>query len=894
MESLQELKSRGIKGRILTTTYNKLNNPEVLRKQLEIPNNEARVFQGGFHAKGYLFNKEGVSTVIVGSSNLTQKALLVNKEWNILFHSYADGRMLKETRDEFERLWNAPESAVLSEEWISQYEEYLREKGPASKPVKPAFVQGKPSETSGTRSGEIVPNLMQEGALAELARIHEAKEPRALLISATGTGKTYLAALDVRQAKPARVLFIAHRERILEASLESFKTVLGDRYTYEIYGAGSTKPQASCVFAMVRTLQLHLNEFDPAEFDYVIVDEAHHVGAGGYRAILDYFKPAFCMGMTATPNRTDGYDVFALFNHCIAYRITLQDALDSDLLVPFHYFGIADLEIDDEVVDSKLFAKLTSSERVRHVTQKIEEYSIDKEHRCGLIFCSRNEEAAQLSRAFNELGYKTIALSGDNTDAERNRAVACLEAGELQYIFTVDIFNEGIDIPSLNQIIMLRRTESAIVFVQQLGRGLRKHDSKEYTLVLDFIGNYQKNFLVPIALSGDRTFNKDNLRRFVKEGSVVIPGCSTISFDRISEKRVMRAIDGGRFSDAVLLKAEYNNLKQELGRIPGLLDFDANGALDPLLFIAKYGSYYAFIQKYDKDYAHELGQTQVSILKMVSQKLANGKRMEDLLLLKQLVETGYVEAATLKSAASRISGRSVSTKTIDSAYRMLSGYFSAAEDLSLISRVDNAYMASDLLATALKDDEFKRLLLETIEFGLARQKANYSRCYRDTNLVLYAKYTYEEVCKLLNWEKNVNGQNIGGYKYDSFTNTYPVFINYEKDPDISDSIKYEDRFLSERELIAISKQPRTMESPEIRRLQAWPENGMKTYLFVRKNKNDADGGKEFYFLGEMHPIQKYRPFVMPGADKAAVEIWYELDDPVRADIYDYLISPLED
>lgn len=169
----------------------------------------------------------------------------------------------------------------------------------------------------------------------------------------------------------------------------------------------------------------------------------------------------------------------------------------------------------------------------------------------------------------------------------RNAAIARLESGELEYIFSVDIMNEGVDIPSLNQVIMLRRTDSAIIFIQQLGRGLRKCENKEYTLVLDFIGNYQSNFLVPVALSGDKTFNKDRLRRLVQEGDSAIPGCSTVSFDRIAEARIYRAIDGGDFTSAKFLKAEYLDLRQKLGRIPTLLEFDKNGSIDPLLIFCE-------------------------------------------------------------------------------------------------------------------------------------------------------------------------------------------------------------------------------------------------------------------------------------------------------------------
>lgn len=898
LSTLQELRDRNIPGRILTTTYNNFNEPDALRKLLEFPNVELRVFQGDFHTKGYLFHHKDYSTIIIGSSNLTQKALQVNKEWNVLFHSLPGGEMLQNTCAEFEALWNNQLTVPITEEWIREYEAYRFIPDKPKVQVKPAFVaKGLIIDDAGDEKPKavVVPNAMQEGALKSLEQIHANGETRALLVSATGTGKTYLAAFEVQQVRPKRVLFAAHRERILKASLKSFKRVLGNSYTYEIYGAGSCVPTATCVFAMVTTLRRHLHEFSPDAFDYIIVDEAHHTGAAGYQAIMDYFTPDFYLGMTATPNRTDGYDVFAQFNHTIAYRISLQDAMENDMLAPFHYFGIADLAIDDEIVDDPaMFAKLTSEERVRHVTQKIEEYTIDKRNRKGLIFCSRNEEAAKLSEMFNKRGYCTVALSGADTDDERKDAIKKLEDGELEYIFTVDIFNEGIDIPAINQIIMLRRTESAIVFVQQLGRGLRKTDDKEFTLVLDFIGNYQKNFLVPIALSGDHTYNKDGLRRFVKEGYATIPGCSTISFDRISEARVLRAIDGGKFSEARLIRDEYLNLKRELGRIPDLLDFDANQAIDPLLIITKYGSYHAFLSKYEPDYAVEFTETQCAILKFVSLKLGNGKRLEDLLLLKQLMESGQTQQEKFARYVANGWGRRPSQEVVQSVFDVLSGAFAGSEDLKLVTRMGNGFALSPMLETALENAEFARQFGEVLDFGISRYKAFFANRYKDTNLVLNAKYTYEDACKLLNWSKNINGQNIGGYKYDGPTNTFPVFINYEKAPDISDTIRYEDRFVSERHLIAISKQPRHLGSPEILRLKAWPANGMHTYLFVRKNKNDGDGGKEFYFLGEMYPTQQYREFTLPNTDKAAVEIGYELDVPVRPDLYDYITGSLDE
>lgn len=741
---------------------------------------------------------------------------------------------------------------------------------------------------------EIKPNKMQQRALEALGAIHRKGATRALLVSATGTGKTFLSAFDVLATKPQRVLFLAHRRRIIDASRASYERLLGNMHSFDTYQTGKSISNATCVFAMCSSVAKHLSDFRPDEFDYIVIDEAHRTGSQGYQSIMSHFTPRFYLGMTATPNRTDGYDVFALFNHVIAFQITLQDALAEEMLAPFHYFGIHDLEIDDETVeDTALFGRLTSDERVRHITEKIEEYSVAKSNRRGLIFCNRNAEAEELSRKFNALGYRTTAISGQDSDEVRDVAISRLEAGELEYIFSVDIMNEGVDIPSLNQIIMLRRTDSAIIFIQQLGRGLRLDSGKEYALVLDFIGNYQSNFLVPIALSGDKTYNKDRLRRLVQEGDSVIPGCSTVSFDRISEARIYKAIDGGNFTSARFLKNEYLDLRQKLGKIPSLLEFDRNGSIDPLLIFKSSKSYHDFLSKCEPDYTVQFSSDQIKILRFISQKLAAGKRFEDLYLLQTLVEAGHEDYRHMREAALRNYRAQLKDSAVRSAIAVLKGDFATPKDfVSLLIDDGCGPRLTEAFATALRNAEFKRQILEVLDFGIARNRLDYAETYENTNFVLNAKYTYEEVCRLMNWEKNINGQNLGGYFYDEKTNTFPVFINYDKAPDISESIQYEDRFVSPSKLVAISKNNRTLNSPEIQRLKTWPENGLKTYLFMRKNKDDK-GGKEFYFLGEMHPTGEFEAIKTKSGDNA-VEIEYELNAPVRQDIYEFMLSDLSE
>ena len=353
---------------------------------------------------------------------------------------------------------------------------------------------------------------------------------------------------------------------------------------------------------------------------------------------MRYFKPKFWLGMTASPD-TNQYDIYSIFDHHIAYEIRLQQALEEDLLCPFHYFGITDLEIDGKVFDDsagvKNFSNLISDARVDYVIDKANYYGFSGERVKGLIFCSRKDEAKELSRKFNERGLRTEVLTGEDDQTRRETVIARLTDDEdvdnqLDYIFTVDIFNEGVDIPEINQVIMLRPTQSPVVFIQQLGRGLRKFEGKEYVVILDFIGNYMNNFMIPIALSGDRSYNKDAMRRYIREGARVIPGSSTIHFDEISKRRIYASIDTARTNDMKLLKESYTTLKYKLGRIPTIRDFKEFGAIDVTKIFEKCGSYYGFLKKYETDYHVQLTKQEELIVEYFSKKLIAYKRIHEM------------------------------------------------------------------------------------------------------------------------------------------------------------------------------------------------------------------------------------------------------------------------
>ena len=278
---------------------------------------------------------------------------------------------------------------------------------------------------------------------------------------------------------------------------------------------------------------------------------------------MSYYKPRLWLGMTATPDRPDDENIYAMFNHQILLDLRLQQALEQNLLCPFHYFGITEF-VDDNLKPGDLadFSKLTSDARVRHILRQVKLFGYSGTRVKGLMFCSTNKEAQELSRKFNAAGLRTLALSGEDPQQTREEAISKLTADsgdELDYILTVDIFNEGVDIPEVNQVVLLRQTQSPIVFIQQLGRGLRKSPGKEYLVVIDFIGNYDNNYMIPVALSGDRSYQKDSMRKTLIANT--IPGNSTIHFDVIARERIFKAIDAARTNSMAELRNAYRLLK---------------------------------------------------------------------------------------------------------------------------------------------------------------------------------------------------------------------------------------------------------------------------------------------------------------------------------------------
>lgn len=838
LQTLKELEKRNIKGEILTTNYLNFSEPKALKKLNELSNitlkmYDVEVANEGFHTKGYIFRKEEIYHIIIGSSNITSAALTDNREWNTKLVSTVHGETAKEIVTELNELWNS-NYALTFDEFYENYNERC-------KIIKHQREVAKQEEITSIEKYKLQPNSMQIGFIINLKKILEAGEDRALLISATGTGKTYASAFAMRELGFKRVLFLVHRGQLARQTKKSYEKVFAESVSMGLVGAGYHEYDADYIFATVQTLNRdeHLLQYEKDAFDCIVLDEARHVPADTYQKVMNHFTPKLWLGMTATPDKRDdnmeGRNVYELFNYQIAYEIRLQQAMEEKLLCPFHYFGITDLAIIGDNGDtSRDFSMLTSEERVKHIINQADYYGYSGDKVKGLIFCSNIKETEELSAKFNEM-----------INPSTGKKFRTIENQPLDYIFSVEILNEGVDIVEVNQVIMLRPTQSPVVFIQQLGRGLRKANGKEYVVILDFIGNYNNNFMIPIALSGDRTYNKDNIRRYIMEGGRVIPGASTVHFDEISRKRIFASVDNANFSDIKLIKENYTNLKNKLGRIPRLRDFDDYGEMDVMRIFDNnsLGSYYKFLVKYEKEYKIRLSEDEEKVIEFVSKKFPAGASKKT-----------YLQCVFMEQEG-------------------------------------NDYKPTKLFMQMLANDEFYGVLQELVDFGISRYERDYKNTYDQTDLVLYQKYTYEDVCRLLNWEQNEVPLNIGGYKFDKKTKTFPVFINYDKAEDISDTTKYEDHFIPgfRDRLIAISKSGRNLQSEDVQNFLKAKERGIQVELFVRKNKDDKVS-KEFYYLGHMTASGNTKEFTMTNTEKIAVEIEWILDVPVREDIYEYIVN----
>ena len=914
LQTLKELEKRQIPGQILTTNYLNFSEPRALKKLQELSNVTLKMYDvdradQGFHTKGYIFKKEEIYRIIIGSSNITSAALTKNKEWNTKIVSTEQGEIAMEIVKEFHQLWDS-KYALFYDDF---YENYTQK----YEIIKKQREIAKRDEISSTEKYKLEPNSMQVGFITNLRKIVDAGENRALLISATGTGKTYASAFAMRELGFKRVLFLVHRSTPAKQALTSFRKVFEDKKPMGIVGAGYSDYDADYIFAMVETLHKedNLRKFAPEEFDCIVLDEAHHSPANTYQKVMEYFKPKLFLGMTATPDKRDdgeaSKNVYELFHYQIAYEIRLQQAMEEDLLCPFHYFGISDISmITDEQakarnISEENFGKLTSDERVRHVIEQAKYYGYSGDRVKGLVFCSRNRECEELSAKFNALGYRTIALSGDNKDKEREKAFERLAMNEedatdemqpLDYIFSVDILNEGVDIVEVNQVIMLRPTQSPIVFIQQLGRGLRKAENKEYVVILDFIGNYNNNFMIPVALSGDRTYNADTIRKYVISGNNTIPGASTVHFDEIAKEKIFNSIDKIKGMRSII-KESYISLKNRIGRTPLLFDFYEQGEIDPLVIIREYKTYWQFLEAVEKGkYFSKLTDHKKLILDYLSKTILSGVRPSELFLLQKLLTKKTFSVNEVQKELKRLLDYNITDLEMRESVKILQGCFTSKDEeyqkYKTIEIMDydekQGVRCFASYANCLLDNEFNTQVKDIINVGLARYRDKYAHGkVEQTPFVLYEKYSRRDVSLLMNCGKDMSSTMYGMSRIgdDVF-----IFITYHKEeaeegknyadgkPDYADA--FEDNLIFKWD----SQIGKDNSSPYMQKVLTAP----RKHLLVKK----SDAESSFYYMGQFDIIESVdsQKEDNSGKMKPIAKVTMKMHHPVREDLLRYLQS----
>ncbi|WP_372869440.1 DEAD/DEAH box helicase family protein, partial [Planomicrobium okeanokoites] len=616
---LQEAAERKVPIKLLVGDYLFVTQPGALEILLEqLPEAEVRLWKSGgvsFHPKSYLFRGTENSHLIVGSSNLSASALTRGVEWNLIAPTSVDNEVFEEAVKQFHTYFYGEQTIPLNRETLAEYTE-LHKNANIKRPISPVWSeaeevemtvgQAQPQEISeppAIYTKEISPRPAQQEALEALENAMDEEYSRAMVVLATGLGKTYLAAFFADKFK--RVLFVAHREEILFQAKQSFQHVHPDR-TSAFYNASEKKTDADFIFASIYTLgsQYHLDCFEPDAFDLIVVDEFHHAAAPTYERLLNHFEPNFLLGITATPDRMDNKDVYALCDGNVAISIHFLDAIERNWLSPFQYYGIYD---DTDYSAIRWLGTRYDEEELMQV-QLQEDFAGKilaawKQHKQTrtLVFCSSVRQAIYMSEFYRKNGVHAIALHGGSPPDQRKAASARLDTGELEVIFTVDLFNEGVDIPKVDTLLFIRPTESLTVYTQQIGRGLRIADGKSHCVIIDFIGNYRN---ADLKLS---VFDKAGKAGVSNPVEPLVPSACEFNLDiqvidllkELNKKRAPR-------KEAVVLA--YRELKRKFGRRPTYLEFHLHAHTDSRIVKQEFKSWFGLLA-----YADELDETEQDV-----------------------------------------------------------------------------------------------------------------------------------------------------------------------------------------------------------------------------------------------------------------------------------------
>ena len=831
---------RGAKGRLITSTYQNFTDVESLnyfiKLALSFDNfechlddecfyDEKNYSTQGFHTKGYLFEFEDRCELVVGSSNITRYALLKNIEWDLVIDCHKTDAVYKNAYIEFDYIWN--KTYKLSQERIDLYAQKIN------------FAIERWDMDYDLAEQVIKPNYMQRKALKELNRNRAIGVNRALIVSATGSGKTYLAAFDALNFAPNRLLYVVHEGSILRKSLETFQEVFGALKTCGMYTGEAKELEADFIFTTNVSMCRSLDLFDKKEFDYIIIDECHHAVASSYRQIIEYFEPEFLLGLTATENRMDNQDVVELFGNNIPYELRLRDAIINDLIVPFHYFGIRDELVDYGLTDSaerRLIAQISNEDNCEFISQQIEKHRPSGQKLKALAFCRNIQHARMMAENLSDY-YHTAFLSGKNKTGERIRAYNDLQSDnkELEILFAVDILNEGVDIPGVNMVLFLRPTESSTIFIQQLGRGLRKYPNKSFVTILDFIGNsYKRSVHIALALgslSKGYILEKKLLKTMVRDDFRTL-GLDEygveINIDDLSKEEILHHIDNENFNHIRYLKKDYQNFKSYLKTLtyPKHMDYvNSDYAPNLLKFMKikienkKTNSYYGFLKGIGED-VPLFTEEQIKAINYMSSLLPLVRRHE-YIILKHLLNDITSEKQLRQLLSKEIVG--YTEDQFDHALRFM-------KEGGAVEQSDGQIELSCVV-----DAEFREYMADLLDYGLSQYLVRYKD---EDDFLLYQDYRQDQA--LLKILENPKHNQLGTYYKNG---KMYIFAGLKKDDSVQEHLNYKDKFLDNE----------TFQWESIAHISVKEEELQKksemAYIFVRKVESENGITLPYTYVG---------------------------------------------
>ncbi len=845
--NIQAAIARGARGQLITSTYQNFTDVESLKFFYDLQARYPSLFSCrldrdcfhdsygntvGFHSKGYLFEFEDRTELLVGSSNITVYALLKNVEWDVCINDNASGTY-SAAKAEFDSLWER--TLPLTQDLINEYKTrlyYSIERWDMDYDVANSVIK---------------PNYMQRRALKELNRVRAMGSTKALIVASAGSGKTFLAAFDALNFNPRRLLYIVHEGSILMKSCETFSRVFGSDRSYGVFNGEYKEQDADFVFSTNITMASSLELFHPHTWDYIIIDECHHATAATYRKIIDYFKPQFLLGITATPERMNGEDVFSVFEQNVPYELRLRDAIINGLVVPFKYYGIRDELIEygaDQTRGHKFVEKFSDEAHCDFLRRMIEKHREPEQKLKALAFCRDISHAIRMSQAMEDY-YHTRYLTGKNSAGERVRAYKDLQDDDpkgLEILFTVDILNEGVDIPGVNMVLFLRPTDSQTIFIQQLGRGLRKYEGKKYVTVLDFIGNdYKRSVQIAFAL-GSMAEN------FVVEKNLVAALLTDnfssiglldygveIHFDDLSKKDILTYIDEVNFNTKTYLQQDYNNFKKFIAasRYPAHVDYLNNDyAPDLIKFMQsrisnrKNASYFGFLQAIGEQNLPSFSERQEEFIKYVSEMLPIVRPYEYLIIQSLIQWAGQCSLDEVRRHV-QINAANYCLASFDHAlqYMLTSGFFSLADNTL-------SFVGINL------DVEFNDYMRDLLEYGLGKYDVDFHDATSGEVFHLWAKYRKDQVQQLLlnNPKDIMKGTKI----YDEIVYAYVTVI---KDKSTAENLKYADGYIDRNTF-----QWESVANVSERELSAL-KNSKGIHIFVRKVDEEDGVVLPFTYIG---------------------------------------------